>query len=82
MAQFLGEAQGSRGSTHRLGGKDGGMTTRCNGWGCGITVYASTVDDVDIFEVYRTTESGGSGDRKLIATIRSDEDEETRLKNK
>lgn len=81
MAQFLGEVQGSRGAVHRLGGKDSGMDTRCNGWNCGITVYAHTVDDVDIFEVYRTGGSDGGRDRKLIATIRSDEDEATRLRN-
>jgi len=75
MAQFMGEVQGSRGAVHRLGGKDSGMTTYNNGWRCGITVHAHTVDGVDIFEVYRTHGSNGGGDRKLIATVRSDSEE-------
>ncbi len=41
MAHFYAEAQGSRGATHRLGGKENGAVAGVRGWHDGVEVVAS-----------------------------------------
>lgn len=40
MAHFYASAQGSRGETHRLGGKTGGARVTVKGWHDSVSVYA------------------------------------------
>lgn len=41
MAHFYAHAQGSRGETHRLGGKENGAQAGVRGWKDGVTIYAT-----------------------------------------
>lgn len=70
MAHFYGSAQGSRGETHRLGGKEAGMRTQCRSWKRGVSVYASNNEkDGDIFNITIDGGSGGGERTKPIAHI-------------
>jgi len=69
MSHFRGTVQGSRGKVSRLGGKDSGVTTECNGWDRGVRVV-SRVDALgDCFDIYATSGSDSGGLGVKIATV-------------
>lgn len=71
MAQFKGTVQGNRSEASRLGHKNTGLRTSCNGWNIGVDCYAY-FDEETGKDVIRVTETGGSsysGHTKLITTI-------------
>lgn len=66
MAHFLAQAQGSRGATHRLGGKSGGAEVVVQGWNDGIRVVAR-YDEQKQQNYYEVTVTGGSsGGRQSV----------------
>lgn len=67
MAQFRGTVSGQRGEASRLGSKNSGLVVTANGWNAGVTVDVSHIDGEDVFIVYRTGGSGGSGGKEIIA---------------
>ena len=67
MAHFMGTVKGNRGLASRLGTKNTGLTVRCNGWHCGIEVYAlyDATLQKDIFIVYQTGGSANSNGKEI-----------------
>lgn len=66
MAHFRGTVQGSRGEASRLGGKESGLTTTCNGWDLGVTCDARHTDGKDRI---RITITSGSGSGNVLGTM-------------
>ena len=71
MAQFRGTVQGSRSQTSRLGGKEKGLVTECNGWNIGVKCVARYNEEADRDEImiYKTSGSGYGGEFKHIHTV-------------
>lgn len=66
MAHFLAEVQGSRGTVHRLGGKDSGANAKAQGWNFGVSVRMAHEDGEDVAYVYLTSGSNGHKPAKLV----------------
>jgi hypothetical protein len=66
MAHFRATIKGSRGLASRLGGKEGGIIARVDGWNCGVTIWAFHRDGKDVFEIVKT---GGSNRQTTPVTI-------------
>ena len=74
MAHFYASIEGqSRRTATRWGGKNTGIEGHIRGWTSGVVVqgYYDAERDCDVFDVYQTSGSGGSGSRRLIATVRN-----------
>lgn len=69
MAHFYAEAQGSRGATHRLGGKKYGAHVLLKGWDDSVNVYAR-YDEDQKDNVYTIYFKGRNGEEKLVAECR------------
>lgn len=62
MAHFYASAQGSRGETHRLGGKSSGAQAEVRGWHDGVRVIAS-FNESKGRNIYTLVFTGGSSGR-------------------
>lgn len=70
MAQFIGKVQGNKGECHRLGSKNSGLETVCNGWVGGIKVLADCDEDGnDTFHVYATSGSNAKQSDTFLGTL-------------
>lgn len=76
MAHFMGQLQGRRGSTSRLGDKRKGIHATLSGWNFGLYVELSHEDEPDsgsgrdVVRVYQTKGSLGGGEKVLVLTMR------------
>ena len=70
MARFIGKVQGSKGDgVTRLGDSKSGMMVYCDGWKAGVTVISHVNSaGLDVFRIYATSGSDGTGGRVRIAT--------------
>lgn len=69
MAQFIGSVEGNKGAATRVGHKSSGLTTKTNGWNCGVCVVARHEDGIDYFDVYSTGGSNNNIKKKLLGTL-------------
>ena len=70
MAQFRGVVQGSRQEASRLGDKNSGLTTSCDGWELGCTASIDHDRELDRdFITIRLTCGSGFGESKLLGTF-------------
>lgn len=69
MAHFRAVIQGQRGPASRLGSKHSGLKAIVNGWTVGCSVEATHEGDKDVFRIYKTNGSNGTG-HVLITEIR------------
>lgn len=69
MAHFYAEVVGSRGASHRLGGKKGGASALVNSWDDGVRIYARYDEQKErnYYEVILT--SGSNGQPHGIRTL-------------
>jgi hypothetical protein len=71
MSRFYASIQGERGEATRMGHK--GIHGHIRGWGSGVKVQGFVNDDGrDLFLVYATSGSTGSGSDRLIAYVYAD----------
>lgn len=69
MAHFRGTLSGSRGEASRLGNKNSGLMTECNGWNLGATSTIEYNEKKDRDEVsVSITRGSGYGDSEFIGT--------------
>lgn len=75
MAHFYAHAQGSRGETHRLGGKSGGAIAGVRSWNDGVKIYADYKEQKGK-NIYTIVFTGGSsnGFSKELGTIELSDD--------
>lgn len=71
MSRFYASIQGTRGEATRQGTPKSGISGHVRGWEVGVEVvgFINTTTGKDMFQVYRTSGSGGAGHNELIATI-------------
>lgn len=71
MAHFYADIQGGRGQATKIGHKSTGIAGHIRGWESGIQVKAryDQEKDSNIFEVYQTGGSNGSGLAVLLGTL-------------
>lgn len=69
MAHFRAVIKGQRGEASRLGSKTSGLKAVVNGWTVGCMVEARREGDKDVFRVYKTNGSNGTG-HMLVTEIR------------
>ena len=73
MARFRGVVKGARGEGSRIGHKNTGLETTCDGWDIGATcsIYYSEAKDTDIITV-KVTSGSGDGDSLTLGKFCKD----------
>jgi hypothetical protein len=77
VARFYCTTDNSRGNTVSAMGNKHGQGAHIRGWSAGVRVHAHpdyTDKDVDVFDIYATTGSGGNGREVKIGTVRQTSD--------
>ena len=70
MAHFYGGVEGKAKTTAtRLGSRNSGIETFCQGWDSGVDVRGEVSDGQDMFRVYVTHGSNGGGHDILLGTF-------------
>ena len=71
MAHFRGTVQGNRLEGSRLGTKDSGLETTCNGWGIGAKSIIEFNEEKqrDEITVYINSGSGWGGESRFLGTF-------------
>jgi hypothetical protein len=70
MAQFIGYVKGSRGEASRLGSSASGIRAQAQGWNVGVLVDGHVFEGQDVFNLYATSGSSGSGSNEFIGTVK------------
>jgi hypothetical protein len=73
MARYRGTVAGSRGDASRLGTAASGLRVTCNGWKSGVCIIARDDNGDDVFDVYMTAGSDGTGRKVFIGRIVEDD---------
>jgi hypothetical protein len=69
VAHFIGFIRGTRGEASRLGGKEGGIRSRVQGWQSGVKVIGRHAGGKDWFQIWATSGSDSSTPEQLVATV-------------
>ena len=78
MARFLAAIEGQSGKeVHRLGSPNSGVRAQAQGWDIGVKVMGHVHFDQDVFNIYITGGSNGSGGLEFIGTVKLAEDGNT-----